>query len=404
MPIPFSEMSRPDSPPSLEATPDLKEYNTFDEMNLNENLLRGIYANGFEKPSAIQQKAIVPLAEGNDLLAQAQSGTGKTGTFCIGALQRVDPSIKAPQVLVLAPTRELSQQIHSVATALCQYMNITVHSATGGSPISEDLRVLERGAQFIVGTPGRIFDLMRRNAFDRRNMRVIIMDEADQMLEDRFREQVLCIMEFQFPKDVRLALFSATMAPEVIEVADKFLQNPIRILLPPDNVTLDGIKQFVVCVPREEHKFEILLDLYNRLTISQAIIYVNKRQKAEYLAQKMSDAGFSLSYIHGEMDVNERKSRMQKFRSGSQRVLISTDLLARGIDVQQVSLVINFELPVQRENYIHRIGRSGRFGRKGCAINLLLEGDEVKAMHDIEQYYSTTIEELPDPKIVNTYM
>jgi superfamily II DNA/RNA helicase len=235
-------------------------------------------------------------------------------------------------------------------------------------------------------------------------MKYIILDEADQMLEDRFREQVICIMEFQFPKDMRLAFFSATMAPEVIEVADKFLQNPVRILLPPDNVTLEGIKQYVVVVPREEHKFETLLDLYNRLTISQAIIYVNKRQKAEWLAQKMVEAGFSLSYIHGEMEVGERRQRMAAFRSGAQRVLISTDLLARGIDVQQVSLVVNYELPLQRENYVHRIGRSGRFGRKGVAINLLLEGEECKMMADIEKYYSTKIDEMPDPSRINALL
>ena len=408
MPIPFSQMSaelsRPDSPPMVEPTPGIVEYNSFDIMELPENLLRGIYANGFERPSAIQQKAIVPMVKGNDLLAQAQSGTGKTGAFCIGSLASVDPSVKAPQVLVLAPVRELAQQIFSVAKSLSEFMGITVHAATGGSPISEDLRALERGAQFIVGTPGRIFDLLRRNSFDRRHMKYIILDEADQMLEDRFREQVICIMEFQFPKDMRLAFFSATMAPEVIEVADKFLQNPVRILLPPDNVTLDGIKQYVVVVPREEHKFETLLDLYNRLTISQAIIYVNKRQKAEWLAQKMVEAGFSLSFIHGEMEVGERRQRMAAFRSGAQRVLISTDLLARGIDVQQVSLVVNYELPLQRENYVHRIGRSGRFGRKGCAINLLLEGEECKMMADIEKYYSTKIEEMPDPSRVNALL
>ena len=408
MPIPFSQMSaelsRPDSPPVVESTPDIVEYDSFDNMGLPDALLRGIYAHGFERPSKIQQKAIVPMVNGTDLLAQAQSGTGKTGTFCIGSLASVDPTIKAPQVLILAPVRELAQQIYTVAKAISEYMGISVHAATGGSPVSEDLRALERGAQVIIGTPGRIFDLMRRNSFDRRNMKYIILDEADQMLEDRFREQVICIMEFQFPKDTRLAFFSATMAPEVIEVADKFLQNPMRILLPPDNVTLEGIKQYVVVVPREEHKFETLLDLYNRLTISQAIIYVNKRQKAEWLAQKMVEAGFSLSFIHGEMDVNERRQRMAAFRAGSQRVLISTDLLARGIDVQQVSLVINYELPIQRENYIHRIGRSGRFGRKGCAINLLLEGEECKMMGDIEKYYSTTIEEMPDPKAVNTLL
>jgi translation initiation factor 4A len=387
--------------PKMTTTPadlpltDVKIFNTFDEMDLPTNLLRGIYAHGFEKPSEIQKRGIVPIKNGNDLLAQAQSGTGKTGTFCVGALTKIDPSLMKPQVLVIVPTRELAQQIEKVAQALGSYMELKTYSATGGTPIRDDLRALERGLHFIVGTPGRIFDLMNRGQLNRQYIRVLVLDEADQMLEDRFKEQILCILQMGFPKQTQVALFSATMPAEVIEVANKLLREPVRILIPPEEVTLEGISQYCVMLQKEEWKFDALCDIYKQLTVNQAIIYCNKRQRAEWLAEKMIAEGFPLSYIHGEMEVEERKNRMQAFRSGNVRVLISTDLLARGIDVQQVSLVINFELPPQRENYIHRIGRSGRYGRKGTAINLI-SGDEVNALKDIESHYQTTIKELPD--------
>ena len=374
---------------------ELQVYDSFDGMGLPDNLLRGIYAHGFEKPSMIQRKAIVPIREGRDVLAQAQSGTGKTGAFSIGAMCRVDPTLKKPQILVLVPTRELAQQIEYVATHLGSHLPLSVYAATGGTPLGTDLRALERGAQYVIGTPGRIYDLMHRGALQRQHLKVLIMDEADQMLEDRFREQVLCILQLGFPKETRVALFSATMPQEVVEFSEKLLQNPVRILVPPEEVTLDGIKQYFVELQREDWKYEVLCDLYQQLNINQAIIYCNKRQKVEWLAEKMSAQGFPLSFIHGEMDVEERRRRMTDFRKGGIRVLISTDLLARGIDVQQVSLVINYELPVQRENYVHRIGRSGRFGRKGVAINLLV-GDEMKLMKEIETHYATTLTTLPE--------
>lgn len=380
--------------PVLESS-EVRSYTSFDDMNLPDPLLRGIYSFGFEKPSAIQQKGIVPIKEGRDLLAQAQSGTGKTGTFSIGAMCKIDITNKKTQVLVLVPTRELAQQIETVANNLGQHFPLTVYSATGGTPLGTDLRALERGAQFVVGTPGRIYDLIHRGALNRQYIKVLVMDEADQMLEDRFREQILCILQKGFPKEMQVALFSATMSPEVIEFAEKLLNNPIRILIPPEDVTLDGIKQYSVSLQREEWKYDVLCDLYQQLNINQAIIYCNKRQRAEWLAEKMGAQGFPLTCIHGEMDVEERRRRMKDFRTGNIRVLISTDLLARGIDVQQVSLVINYELPVQRENYIHRIGRSGRFGRKGVAINLIA-GEEATLMAEIESHYVTKVEALPE--------
>ncbi len=370
-------------------------------MGLPDDLLRGIYSMGFERPSPIQQRAIIPMIGGRDMIAQAQSGTGKTGTFTIAALARMDPGLKAPQALVLCPTRELAKQSEAVAIGLSRYLGIKVHSATGGPPISEDIRAIQMGAQFIVGTPGRIYDLIRKNALRLHDMRIVVIDEADQMLEDRFREQLHSIFKNGFPKSCQVALLSATMAPEVTAVADELLHNPQKILLPPSSVTLDGIRQYVVNVEVDENKLEALCDIYKHLVINQMIIFVNKKPVAEWLSTELQRRGFTLEYIHGELDMAERNKRMEGFRRGDVRVLISTDLLGRGIDVQQVSLVINFELPHEHANYIHRIGRSGRFGRKGVALNII-SNKEVKMLEDIVAYYNTNIEELPsDLSVLN---
>ena len=373
----------------------LQMYDSFDEMGLNDSLIRGVYSYGFENPSKIQKIAIVPMSKHTDILAQSQSGTGKTGAFTVGSLSIVDTSIKAPQVLVICPTRELAQQTERVARALGTYMGLKVLSATGGNQLRNDISALKAGAQFVVGTPGRIFDLIRRGDLSVEHIKYVILDEADQMLEDLFAEQIKAILDNKFPSNTRLALFSATMPQNVIEIAETYLNNPVRILLPPDEVTLEGIKQYYVGCEREDWKLPILLDLYQQIAVNQALIYVNKRQKAEWLAKQLSAQGFTLEYIHGEMEVGERKKRMEDFRSGQVRVLISTDLLARGIDVQQVSLVVNYELPMQRENYVHRIGRSGRYGKKGVAINLVY-GDEINTLKEIEKHYSTVVSELPE--------
>ena len=386
-------------PVKSEAAPlaeeEIQVFQSFDDMDLPEQVLRGVYGIGFERPSPIQQKAIKPIKDGRDVLAQAQSGTGKTGAFTIGSLCRVDPTLRKVQVLVLVPVRELAQQIEGVVKQISQHMGISVYSATGGPPIREDIRAIEKGCQFLIGTPGRVFDLMNRNVLHRDNIRVLIFDEADQMLEDRFKEQVMCILQKGFPKETQIALFSATMDEDVVDIATKILRTPVRILVDASAVPLDGIKQYYVPLDNPDWKFEVLCDLYQQLNISQALIYCNKRQRADWLAEKMGQQGFPLSVIHGEMDVEERKKRMNDFRRGEVRVMISTDMLARGIDVQQVSLVINYELPVQKENYIHRIGRAGRFGRKGVTINLI-SPEEKRAVAEIEEHWKITLEVLPN--------
>jgi len=373
---------------------DIQITDSFDAMGLPEDLLRGIYQHGFERPSQIQSKGILPMVQGRDILAQAQSGTGKTGTFVIGSLSHVDPLLKKPQVLVLVHVRELAQQITKVAAAIGAAMKIKVLCAVGGNSLREDTRALEEGAQFIVGTPGRIYDLINRNVLDRSEIRVLIMDEADQMLEDLFYKQVMCILEKGFPEKTKVALFSATMPECVIAVADKILNNPVRILIPSTSVRLDGIQQFYINLDREDHKFECICDLYKNLDITQAVIFCNKRQKAEMLAEKMAAQGYPITCLHGELEKGERSRRMQQFINGGTRVMIATDIIARGIDVQQISLVINYELPPNTENYVHRIGRAGRYGRKGTTINLLLPEEE-GMMTEISNLYAMEIKPFP---------
>jgi len=366
---------------------------TFDDMGLNESLLRGIFAYGFEKPSAIQQRGTLPLIKGRDTIAQAQSGTGKTATFAIGCLQRVDPGLRDSQALLLAPTRELAQQIQKVVLALGDYMQVQCHACIGGTNVRDDMKKLESGQHVVVGTPGRVYDMINRRALRTDQMKIFVLDEADEMLSRGFKDQIYDVFKF-LPSKVQVGLFSATMPTEVLEITRHFMRDPVRILVKKDELTLEGIKQFYIGVEREDWKLETLCDLYETLTITQAIIYVNTRRKVDWLLENMTKRDFTVSALHGDMDQKGRELIMREFRSGSSRVLITTDLLARGIDVQQVSLVINYDLPTNRENYIHRIGRSGRFGRKGVAINFVT-GDDVRNMREIEQFYNTTIEEMP---------
>merc|ERR1719323_816889 len=365
----------------------------FDDMQLREKLLRGIYAYGFEKPSAIQQRAILPCIKGHDVIAQAQSGTGKTATFSIAILQQIDISLRETQALVLAPTRELAQQIQKVMIALGDYMEAQCHACIGGTNVREDIARLSSGVHVVVGTPGRVFDMINRRALNTRHIKMFVLDEADEMLSRGFKDQIYDVFK-TLNEDIQVILLSATMPLDVLEVTKRFMRDPVQILVRKEELTLEGIRQFFVDVEREDWKLDTLCDLYETLTITQAVIFCNTRRKVDWLTEKMHSRDFTVSAMHGDMDQKERDVIMREFRSGSSRVLITTDLLARGIDVQQVSLVINYDLPTNRENYIHRIGRGGRFGRKGVAINFVTDDDK-RALQDIEKFYNTQIDEMP---------
>ena len=377
----------------FDTTKGVSTVKSFEDMGLREALLRGAYAYGFEKPSAIQQRALVPLLKGRDVIAQAQSGTGKSSMIALVACQLSDPGSREPQVLVLSPTRELAIQTEQVTTALGTYDAVKAHSCVGGKSVGEDLRTLEAGVQVVSGTPGRVFDMIRRGALRAKGLKLLIIDEADEMLGRGFQEQIYDVYRY-LPPEVQVVLVSATMPRDVLEMTNKFMTDPVRVLVKRDELTLEGIRQFFVAVEREEWKFDTLCDLYDTLTITQAVIFCNSRKKVDWLSAKMREAHFTVSAMHGEMAQKERDQVMSEFRSGDSRVLISTDVWARGIDVQQVNLVINYDVPSSRENYIHRIGRSGRFGRKGLAINFATDAD-LKSLRELEAYYSTVIAEMP---------
>jgi superfamily II DNA/RNA helicase len=370
------------------------EVNSFEDLNLKENLLRGIYGYGYEKPSVIQKKAIMPVIDGHDVIAQAQSGTGKTATFSIGMLQNIDETQDEIQALILAHTRELALQILTVIKNISSYMNLRYNLCVGGTLIRDNIDELLKNPQIIIGTPGRVLDMINKKALNTRNLKVLIIDEADEMLSKIFSNQIYDIFRF-LPNSIQVGLFSATMTEEFFKLSKCFMRDPVKILVKNEELTLEGIKQFYINVEKNENKFGTLCDIYEACSISQTIIYANSKRGVEEISRRLNDSNFSIASIHGEMSQDERNKIMEEFRSGQSRILISTDLLSRGIDVQQVSLVINYDIPNNIESYIHRIGRSGRYGRKGVAINFVT-GYDYKKMEEIEKFYSTQVEELPE--------
>jgi translation initiation factor 4A len=373
---------------------DLHVYETFDDMDLKEDILRGIYSYGFEVPSSIQQRAIKPLIEGKDMIAQSQSGTGKTATFTIGCLERVDIEVMKPQIIVLAPNRELAMQIFKVFESINEYYGVKGGLIMGGTNLKDNFRLLDEGVQYIVGTPGRVFDMLKRYAIVTDKIKTFVLDEADEMLSRGFKEQIYEIFQY-IPKESQICLFSATMPDMALDLTKKFMRDPIRILIDKENLTLEGIKQYYLGVEQENWKVATLYDLYEKLSISQSIIFVNSKRKADFLKVQLEENEYTVDCIHGDLTQNERNEIMDDFRNGKSRILITTDIIARGIDVQSVSIVINYDIPRYREIYIHRIGRSGRFGRKGIAINFVTER-EYENLKDIQDFYQTEILPLPE--------
>ena len=366
----------------------------FEDLKLKNNLLRGIYGMGYVKPSVIQQKGILPVIQGKDTIAQAQSGSGKTATFSIGVLQNIDEDDLKTQALVVAPTRELAMQISEVMTKLGHYLKVRVHLCVGGTNVSEEKKKLQDGCHIVVGTPGRIKDMINRQFLSTNFLKMLVIDEADEMLGMGFLEQINEIIKM-IPPDCQIALFSATISPDIIKLTKDIMNDPAKILVKKENLTLEGIKQYYLSCSTDQNKYENLFEIFSNIDISQCIIYCNTKEKTKILAEKMTENDFMVSCINSELPQEKRNEIMREFRDSATRILISTDLLARGIDVQQVSLVINFELPPKRENYIHRIGRSGRYGRRGVAINLVSQ-HEATYLLQIQEFYQTQISELPN--------
>lgn len=373
-------------------------YESFEDMELSTNLLRGIFTFGWEFPSDIQKKIIVPITTGRDVIAQAQSGSGKTGAFTISSLQLIDWSLNKPQIIIISPTRELAVQTNNIAKGVGTYLfsskNYKPIYTIGGTNVSNDIQTIRnQNVVYISATPGRIYDILSRKIIDIENIKMVVIDEADEMLSQGFKEQVHNILNI-LPKKIQISLFSATMPPEVIEIADTFMKKPLKLLMDNDKIPLEGIKQFIVNM-EEDDKIAALMDLYDSVSINQSMIFVNNKRKVDWLTKKMTTNGFVVSAIHAGMEKEQRENIMEEFRNGKSRILISTDLLARGIDIHHVSIVINYDISSDCENYIHRIGRAGRYGRKGLSINFIGNPSDRENLKSIEKYYKIQIEELP---------
>ena len=379
-------------------------FQSWDELEINTELLRGIYAYGFEKPSPIQQKAIIPIINRRDIIAQAQSGTGKTATFTIGALQVIDYANNNTQVLVLSPTRELATQTAKVMEGIGSMINgLHVQTLFGGSSYEETSIFSNKKLPHVIcGCTGRIYDMMRRDKISCKHIKLIILDEADEMLSSGFKEQVYNIFQY-LNEDIQVALFSATLPSHVYPIINKIMRNPVKISVKTEMLTLEGISQFFVAIDDDRQKYMTLKHLFSFVSLSQCIIYCNSIKRVSDLYEAMREDEFPVCCIHSGMDKGERNVAFNEFKNGKSRVLISSNVTARGIDIQQVSIVINFDIPKCVHTYLHRIGRSGRWGRKGVGINFISRRD-IGKLKEIEEHYSCEIKELPaDLDFLNKY-
>ncbi len=365
----------------------------WDDLNLKTNLLRGIYSYGFEYPSDIQKRAIFPIINGKDVIAQAQSGTGKTGTFSIASLQLLDETLNSTQVLVLTTTRELATQTYKVFTDIGTFMEgLNTKLLVGGTSVNEDIKYLSNtNPHIIIGTPGRVFDMIKRKKINLYTVKLFIMDEADEMLSSGFRDQIKTIFEY-FNDSIQNTIFSATMPREIIQLTQKFMNEPLRLTMKTTELSLNGIEQYFVAAQDDLHKYELLKAIYNKLNQCSSIIFVNGIKRVNSLHEAMEKDGFLVHKMHSLLDKEQRAEVLSNFKNTSNSILISSDLTARGIDIQQISLVINFDIPKDVHTYLHRIGRSGRWGRKGTAINIICERD-VYTMKKIESHYKIDIKE-----------
>jgi superfamily II DNA/RNA helicase len=367
--------------------------NSWDKMgNIKEELLRGIMSIGFEVPSPIQEQSISKISKGDNIIAQAQSGTGKTGAFVIGTLNQLDVTKSQTQILVIAPTRELITQIASIYSEISKYMvGIKIYVCVGGEQINKDLYYLNRNTPHIIcGTPGRLLHLLEDNKI-MSNINTVVCDELDVLFSTDFDREMNRI--FSIIKYNQLCLFSATMH-NVAELNHLFDSEPETILVKADMLTLEGINQYYIALEHQSLKYDTLKDIYKRLAVSQCIIYCNSVKTVDYLYDRMIHDDFPVICIHSKMSGDERKEAYNNFKSGSSRILISTDLTSRGIDIQQVSIVVNYDFPKNIHTYLHRIGRSGRWGRKGTGINFITNYDSGQ-LREVETYYNTDIKELP---------
>ncbi|KAJ1924983.1 RNA helicase required for poly(A+) mRNA export [Tieghemiomyces parasiticus] len=383
-----NQQANPDSP--------LYSVKSFDDLGLTPELLKGVYGMGFTKPSKIQERAL-PLLLANpptNMIGQSQSGTGKTAAFVLAMLSRVDPTQKYTQALCIAPARELARQIMDVVQQMGKYTDITAAYAIKDEAPERGQKI---DAHIVIGTPGTVHELQRTRKLDLKRVRIFVLDEADNMLDQQGLGEQSVRIKNLVPKTCQIVLFSATFAPVVHTFAQRFAPDANSISLQVKELSVDGIKQFYMDCRDEEHKLEVLNSLYSLLTVGQSIIFVRRRDTADRIARLMTDAGHEVVSLHGKLETTERDAVMNAFRTGTTKVLITTNVLARGIDISQVNMVINYDIPVDGtgkpdpETYLHRIGRTGRFGRTGAAINFVHDHKSFQEMKAIQDHFGRPI-------------
>lgn len=374
----------------FESTTDLKIYSTWEEMKLKPELLQQIAKLKWAKPSPIQSRAIVPISKGKSMVLQSQNGTGKTATFSIGALQRLEMKTNFTELIILSPTREIAIQSRDTLRNL----GANARDCVGGNSLGEDVKALKNGVHCVSGTPGRILQLIREHNIDASHIKAIVIDEADEMLMS-LKRTLISILEICREYKPQIIVVTATVSEEVEELYAGFLLGGLKLLVPRDELILSQVDQFVVRVNEERWKFDSLCDLYQSVAIERAVIFVNTKEKGDWLKQKLVTSGFTVSLVHSQLSQEERNTVTQDFKSGETRVLIATDVLSRGFDVRNITLVINFDIPTDTRTYYHRIGRSGRFGRKGVAITFCAGNSDEKKLKKLEEYYRMKIKDLP---------
>ncbi len=367
----------------------------FDELDLYPQILRGIKEMGFEEATPIQSKAIPVVLSGADVIGQAQTGTGKTAAFGVPVLQKVDPSNKKTQVIILSPTRELAIQVADELRKLSKYMHgVKVLPVYGGQEITKQIRSLKGGAQIIIGTPGRVMDHLRRRTIRCDYVDTIVLDEADEMLNMGFREDIETILEY-IPEERQTILFSATMPKPILDITKKYQHDAVTIKVVKKELTVPSIDQYYYDVKRKD-KVDVLTRLLDYYDPKLSLVFCNTKRMVDELAQELQGRGYFAEGLHGDMKQTQRDRVMKSFRNGKTDILIATDVAARGIDVDDVEAVFNYDIPQDDEYYVHRIGRTGRAGRCGRAFTFV-KGKEVYKLKDIQRYCKTKILAQPIP-------
>lgn len=369
----------------------------FNELNLSSEVQRALSEMGFEEATPIQSKAIPYVLDGRDILGQAQTGTGKTCAFGIPAIEMIDPSIHGVQVLALCPTRELAIQVSEELKNVCKYKKgIKILPIYGGQSIDRQIMGLKGKPQIIVGTPGRVMDHMRRRTLKLAYLKMLILDEADEMLNMGFREDIDVILE-DLPKERQTLLFSATISKEIREITKLYQSNPEHIVTVHKELTIPSIEQYYLEV-RESSKLELLCRLIDAKNIKLGLVFCNTKKRVDELTSALQTRGYSAEALHGDMKQTERDRVMTKFRKGNIDILVATDVAARGIDVNNIEAVFNYDIPSDEEYYVHRIGRTGRAGKKGVSYSFVF-GRDIFKLKDIQRYTKSEILPMQPPSI-----